>query len=167
MVAYDPTVRGWVMTANYAWQFWLAYLGAVPFALWNTLRSFPAAYQKKHRPFWPSIQTLADIITGGDRKRLLGREACAGRGRTVGALEVLERERVVWVQRRGQGTSMRYMFRVLDHLPLLTPAQVATLSERLQERHARELARCEVDREEWEQLTLPTLAGPMSVTQAC
>jgi hypothetical protein len=164
LVSFDPTVRGWVMTANYAWQFWQPYLGVLPFALWNTLRSFPAAYQTRHRPFWPTIQTLAEVVAGGDRHAILGRAGRAGRGRREGALEVLERERVVWVASTGLGSRARYTFRVLDHLPLLTPQQMGKLSRALQARHARELERCDVDRQEWEQLTLPTLAGAMSRT---
>jgi len=159
IVNFDPTTKGWVMTSNYAWQFWQPLLGTVPFNLWNTLRSFPAAFHRNgDNGFqWPSIQTLADICANRNRHAILGRAARAGRNRTVGALEMLEQERIVWTKSYGTGRNVTYYFRVLDNLPLLTPTQVNRLTPRLQERHQRHISRCELDYEEWQQLTLPSL----------
>jgi len=75
LVHFDPTQRGFVMTSNYAVRFWQPYLKALPFALWNTLRSFASNGTAPDTVF-PSIQTLADICANGNRSRILGRAAC-------------------------------------------------------------------------------------------
>lgn len=171
LVNFDPLRAGFVMTSNYAWQYWQPYLTArehetgarntgVAFCLWNTLRSFPAAWAESGRPQWPSIYTLADMVARGNRHKLLGRNAYGKTrhySRAIGALETLENERIVWPQTIGTGRDTIYLFRVLDNLPLLTPAQIGKLSERLQERHAREIERCRLEFEQWQQLSLPTL----------
>ena len=171
LVNYDPLRAGFVMTSNYAWQYWLPYLAAreretgalntgVAFCLWNVLRSFPAAWAEKGRPQWPSVCTLADMVARGNRHKLLGRSAYGKKrrhNRIVGALEILENEYIVWPQPLGHGRDTIYYFRVLDNLPLLVPAQINKLSERLQERHAREIGRCRLEFEQWQQLSLPTL----------
>jgi len=168
LVSFDPTSKGWVMTSNYAHQFWQPYLtaierengtrsGGIAFPLWQLLRSFPASWQGRSNPNWPSIQTLADIVANGNRHKVLGRAACKGRQRTIGALETLEQARIVWTRTYGQDRDTIYYFRVLDNLPILTPAQTAKLTQRLQERHQREMSKCQIDYEQWQQLTLPTL----------
>lgn len=166
LVNFDPTTAGWVMLANYAIHYWQPYLGITAFALWIALRSFPAAWAGGRVSEWPSIQTLADIVANHNRHRILGRAECKGRRRTIGALEVLENERIVYTRAYGNGPKTIYTFRVLDHLPLLTPQQVNKLTHRLQKRHQHDIARCQLDFEEWEQLTLPTLLNdtPMSQT---
>ncbi len=156
---FDPTQRGFVMTSNYATRFWQPYLNSFcyisPFVLWVTLKSF--AFQADKRDTWPSINTLADICANGDRQYILGRAARKGRKRVVGALEVLEDERIVYVKRVGSGRKVNYKFRVLENLPLLTPAQIELLSRSLQNAHRRWIEASEIDYEEWEQLTLPIL----------
>jgi len=161
LVEFDPTKRGWVQASNYAIRFWQPYLGPLPFALWLTLRSF--AFHAD-RDTWPSIQTLADICANGNRHRILGRATRKGRAAQTGALQVLENERIVWVKRFGSGPTTSYRFRVLESLPLLTPQQVRKLPRTLQEAHDRFVRQCSIDYEEWEQLTLPTLAEAMSRT---
>ena len=173
IIRFDPTTAGFVMTSNYAWQYWQPYLAAVErengarntgvsFCLWNTLRSFPAAWQEEGRPHhWPSIFTLADMVACGNRHKIMGRKeyshGTAKRRGMVGALEILEGEKIVLPHTYGEGRDTVYFFRVLDILPLLTPTQVGKLSTRLQERHERSLERCKLDYNEWKQLTLPTL----------
>jgi len=173
LVNFDLRDRGFVIVPNYVWQYWQPYLAAreretgarntgIAFCLWNTLRSFPAAWDDRKRPHWPTICTLADMTAGGNRHKLIGRSAHGKKrhyNRTVGALEILENERIVWPQTIGTGRDTVYYFRVLDNLPLLVPAQVSQLSTRLQERHAREIERCRLEFEEWQQLSLPTLLG--------
>jgi len=171
LVNFDPTTAGFVMTSNYGWQYWQPYLSTierehgartrVAWALWNTLRAFPAAWSNRGRPEWPSIQTLADMVVCS-RKRITGR-ASRGEGENLrqgfpGAIEILEDEHIVWLHTSGTSAEMiHYSFRVLDNLPLLAPAQVAKLTLLLQERHAREMARYKLDYDEWEQLTLSSL----------
>ena len=171
IINFDPTTAGFVMTSNYAWQYWQPYLAAVErangalttgvsFCLWNTLRSFPAAWVMTGRPQWPSIFTLADMVARGNRHKIMGRSEYGQKrkhSRMIGALEILENERIVWPHTIGTGRETVYCFRVLNSLPILTPLQIGRLSERLQERHAREIERCKLDINDWEQLTLPTL----------
>ena len=171
LVNFDLTSAGFVMTANYVWHFWQPYFAELEratgarntgcvFCLWNTLRSFPAAWAERGQPHWPSISTLADMVAKGNRHKIIGRSAHGKKRyytRTVGALEILENERVVWSHPIGTGRDTIYYFKVLNKLPLLTPAQVGKLSERLQERHAREIQRCRLEFEDWRQLSLPTL----------
>jgi hypothetical protein len=168
LVEFDPTRKGYVQTPNYAVQFWQPYLasvatrmgaprmGGLPFSLWLTLRSYAWG---ANRESWPSIEKIADICAGGNRHSITGRSACRGRGVQIGALDVLEAERLVWARSSGQGPTTRYWFRVLDGLPLLTPAQVVLLSPRLQRAHAQFVKRCEVDYEEWRRLTVASLAS--------
>ena len=170
IINFDPTDRGWVGVSNYAVQYWQPYLatrerqagarsGGIAFPLWITLRSFPAAWG--NAKYWPSVQLLADICANHNRHVILGR-AERGKGentrkRTVGALEILENERVVWPKSYGTGRDIIYVFRVLRVLPLLTSTQISLLTPRLQERHTQELVKCHLDHEEWKQLTLPSL----------
>jgi hypothetical protein len=145
LVEFDPTRRGWIQVSAYAIQFWRPYLSPGPFDLWETIRSYA-----RDGECWPSIQTLADIVADGNKQMLIGR---MDKGkRREGWLEKLERERIVWSHREGQS----YSFRVLDNLPLLTTTQVATLSERRQQAHARFLEKANLDRADWEQATVPT-----------
>ena len=160
LVEFDPTERGWVKSPNYAIRFWQPYLTNIPFAVWLVLRSF--AYND-YRLAWPSVQTLADICAGGNRCLISGRAAHKGhKRRTVGALETLESERIIWIKRHGTGRSTSYAYRVLDFLPLLTPTQVQRLSRTRQEAHAGFLHRAYIDLEEWKKLTLPTLTVPFA-----
>jgi len=153
LMEFDPTQRGWFKVSNYALRFWLPYLGQDAFNLWQTLCAF--AYSVKLGSQWPCIDTLADIVTDGSRKRLTGRDS---HGKHYeGALETLERERIVrYEQLHRNGW---YHFRVLEHLPLLTPQQVGKLPERLQTMHVDWVKRCDIDFEEWQQLAMPTLGS--------
>ncbi len=168
LVHFDPREMGHVRISNYAAQYWQPYLHAIErdhrcrctgcsFDLWLTLKSFPAHYATRSRPQWPTIQTLADIVTNGNRHKILGRCQRKDRPAVVGAIEILENHRIVWLSSRGAGRQVEYAFRVLDRLPLLTPPQVDRLSPRLQERHKNDLLSCELNLQEWEQLTLPML----------
>lgn len=167
LISFDPTQRGFVMTSNYAWQYWQPYLAArerqngarntgVAFCLWNTLRTFPAAWNESSL-LWPSIYTLADMVACGNRHKILGRAEQHNRPPMLGALKLLEIEHIVWARACGEDSEIIYRFRILDNLPLLTPSQVAILSERLQERHAREIERCKLDYDEWVQLPMSSL----------
>ena len=166
LVHFDPTCRGFVMLSNYAIRFWQPHLGPRPFALWVALRSF-AWHSDRHG--WPSIQTLADICAGGNRHLILGRagRADGSRSRTVGAIETLAQHRILWPRTTGAGRNTRYYFRVLSHLPLLTPAQLHHMPKSLHAAHTTFLRRSEIDRETWQQLTMdslcpnqPLMAGP-------
>lgn len=161
LVSFDPTLKGFVMVANYAARFWQPYLKtfgspASPFELWVTLKAF--AYDSS-KDSWPSIETLADMCGDGQRYKILGRAERKNCKRIIGSLEVLEQQRIAYVKRSGQGRSRSYRFRVLEHLPLLTPRQVEQLSPRLQQAHKSWLLKCRLDYEEWNQLSFPSLTG--------
>ena len=157
LLRLNPQQFGFVKVSNYAVRFWQPYLGVQPFALWITLRSF--AYTA-NRAVWPSIQTLADICSGGNRHALLGRAARGSRAAQEGALTVLETERIIRVVRRGAGTGMAYSFRVVDPLPLLTPFQVERLALGLRLAHERFVKKISVDLELWRGVGLESLVPP-------
>ena len=148
----DPAQQGYAVVHNYAAYFWRPYLGNTAFALWELLVSF--CYGERDVAF-PSISRLARMLTNSDHSRAVvtGRRrprATKGTGpaaerRTLGALEVLRRERLVQVRRRGRGPTARYTFRLLKTLPLLRPEQVARLSPKLQYDHANWLERYGID----------------------
>jgi hypothetical protein len=172
LVEYDPTKRGFVQTSNYAWRFWQPYLGGKAFRLWGAIRSF--AYEASHTGWWPSIRALAEICFRGDKSQVIGRNRKRTRKRedgseyeitewAPGTLEILEQEKIVWYKRvkarHGKLVYERYIFRVLDSLPLLTPTQVQSLSPYLQTKHEKFVRKCAIDYEEWQQLSFPTLTG--------
>lgn len=149
LVEFDPTKRGWIQAGSYAIRFWMAYLGQGPFCLWLALRSFAQTGAA-----WPSITALADIVANGDKQRLIGRQR--GGKWVAGWLDELEQERIIWYKKDETG---HYHFRVLDSLPLLTPTQTGRLRPGLQRAHDAFLQRANLDFEEWQQLTLPSLVG--------
>jgi len=160
LVDFDPRdAGGFTQLTNYDIWFWQPLIGPLPFALWTTLRSFPPAWNVNTtiRTEWPSIQTLADMCAATNRQMILGRAARPGHARMIGALEILEKERIVWTRKWGSGRDTLYRFNVLNKLPILTPPQVAQLTPRLQARHERKITAANVDYEQWQQLTLLTL----------
>lgn len=151
IVNFDPTRKGFVQISCYAVQFWQPYIGLKPFSLWVAIRSY-AWYAR--RAAWPTIRTLSEICFRGNRQQITGRLS-QGQYYT-GALETLEVHRIVWYTLSLDG---RYIFNLLDNLPLLTPEQVQTLRPHRRKAHRRFLRRCELDFEQWSQLTLPSLAN--------
>jgi len=135
---------GFVMIPHYAQYFWRPYLGLAAFALWQMLLSF--CYGSKDTA-WPSVSRLSRMLTNSDNSRHVVRGRVRrdhGRERFVpGALQVLERERLVRVLGAEGTRGATYIFRVRRSLPLLRPEQVARLSPSLQRDHARFLARAE------------------------
>jgi len=159
LFSFDPTQRGFVMTSNYATRFWQPYLDLFkakvpPFLVWQTLKSFAFECQLKD---WPSIEMLADICARGQRYKLLGRAERKGCGQIIGAFEVLEAERIIYIKKKGRAKRISYHFRVMENLPLLTPRQVERLPERVQRSHKNFIKKCQIDHDEWEQMTLNSL----------
>ena len=153
LVEFDPTKRGYVQTSNYAWQFWLPLIKPLPFCVWNLLRSY--AFQRSEAN--PSISLLADVSANSNRHSIRGRAASEARPHeTIGALALLEEQRIIWVIRKGEGRHTTYNFKVMNSLPLLTSAQIAQLPQSVQAAHQKFLKRCQIDLDEWQQQTLPT-----------
>jgi hypothetical protein len=157
VVQFDPTKRGYLMTPHYAVRFWQPYLTPVPFGLWMTLCSY--AYTSIRDERWPSVEMIADICAKGNRSAILGRNERRGRTAQTGAATILERENIIQHWTTGAGRETRHWFRVLESLPLLTPAQVQALPSRLQEAHERFIMKSKIDFDEWQRLTAPTLAA--------
>ncbi|MGQ9494075.1 MAG: hypothetical protein ACUVR2_09970 [Anaerolineae bacterium] len=137
----DPAQYGYTMVSNYALYFWRPYLGNAAFSLWELLLSF--CYGERDIAY-PSISRLARMLTNSDHNRAVvtGRRKPAARASGVsstaryeGALDILCREGLVQVIRRGRGPTVSYTFRVCKVLPLLRPDQVARLSPSLQRDH--------------------------------
>jgi hypothetical protein len=172
LVHTDPSHAGWVMTSNYAWRYWAPLLGliepgygAVPFAVWNTLRSF-AWHVGAGKGTWPSINELAWMCCKGDRHRLLGRNPRVGRVSDRGILPLLQEQGVVITHVIDPFDDPRrrlYGFRVLESLPVLTPAQVEMLPRVLRDSHERYLKVLQVDVQQWRKLvSLSLVAQPVT-----
>jgi len=146
----DPAQQGYTIVHNYALYFWRPYLGNTAFALWELLLSF--CYGDRDIAY-PSIARLARIITNSDHSRavITGRRRTAQDAHQQGALQILCREGLVQVMRRGHGPTARYTFRVLKSLPLLRPEQVARLCPKLQRDHAAWLERYGIDEQTYRQ----------------
>jgi hypothetical protein len=146
LLEFDPTRKGWLALPHYATRFWMPYLDDTCWKLWLALKDLA------NTKTTPTVERLAAMCAGGTRQRLTGRNH---RGAWLkGAIEILENERILWYKRTGN----QYKFRTLEVLPLLTPTQVATLPPPLPEDHTNWLKMCDLDYEEWQQLTVPTLA---------
>ncbi len=166
----NPAQHGYTIVHNYALYFGRPYLGNTAFGLWELLLSFcygdcDVAY--------PSISRLARMLTNSDYSRAVvtgrrsaPRESAAPEAKETqarkqtraakrscyqGALDVLCRERLLQVRRRGQGPTTRYTFRVSKSLPLLRPEQAAHLSPSLQRDHAAWLERYGIDEQAYRQ----------------
>ena len=134
LIHHDPRDTGFVMISNYAIQFWQPLLSQDAWCLWVTLRSYAWDAQ---RWAWPSIRTLAEIVTNGNRHRITGRAERNDRARQIGAIESLEAEGLLRVSRDAD----TYLFRVIDKLPLLSPARIKLLPAHLRRAHKRYLQR--------------------------
>jgi len=157
-IEINPAQHGYTIVHNYALYFWRPYLGNTAFALWELLLSF--CYGDCDTAY-PSISRLSRMLTNSDHSRAVvtGRRRTGPAARSgarskchhPGALDVLRRERLVQVMRRGHGPTTRYTFRVLKWLPLLRPEQVARLSPSLQRDHATWLERYGIDAQSYRQ----------------
>ena len=165
LVEFDPLQKGFVQVSNYALYFWQPYLGlkmpgrgtfGLPFAAWTFLKSFAWGSGTAR----PSIERMAATIAGGNRHVLLGRAARGGempRPAYPGALDLLETERLTRAVKQGEGRDITYRFRVLNTLPILTPAQVAPFPFKLRAAHKDFLEDAGFDLATWQAITLPTL----------
>ncbi|MBC7233926.1 MAG: hypothetical protein H5T68_11880 [Chloroflexi bacterium] len=161
----DPAQCGYTVVSNYALYFWRPYLGNTAFALWELLLSF--CYGERDIAY-PSISRLARMLTNSDHNRAVvtGRRrrakdaGAASPSRHEGALDILHREGLVQVIRRGYGPTASYTFRVCKTLPLLRPEQVARLSPSLQRDHANWLERHGIGTPPCEEALAPAASPP-------
>jgi len=158
MVEFDPLQKGFVQVSNYALYFWQPYLGmkmpgrgtyGLPFAAWQFLKSFAFGSGVVR----PSIERMAATIANANRYLLLGRP---DKDRP-GALQILSDESLICIVRYGEGRETAYRFRVLNSLPLLTPAQIAPFPRNLQDAHENFLESAGFDLAIWRAITALTL----------
>lgn len=153
---------------EYTHLFWRAYLGAVPFALWDTL----CLLQLNMKPgdAWPTIRTLAALLGPGvTRHTILGRAPSRSHPGQPGALDRLGGEGLVKYAAEGDHPAIyRYTFKVHTILPLLTPAQVRDMATRgddydghLEALHADALARMGVTVYRWSQTRRRSFVEPL------
>ena len=149
LVEFDPTKRGYIQSSSYAIRFWMPYLGRGPFLLWLLLKSF-AYGANAYGAAWPTIPTLADIMCT-NRQQITGRTRDGKH--YDGWIETLENERIIWYKLRGN----RYIYRVMESLPLLTTRQMERLPHNIQEAHRKWLEFSEIEVADWRQLTMTSL----------
>jgi len=129
MVASDP-MRAFMPLSHYANRFWKAYVGSSAFSLWELLCSY-GYYVGRGGNEWPTVELLAASLEG-DRHTILGRKRkIDGReSYSEGLLVKLERARLARHYTEidpDKPTMTVHSFAVYPDLPVLSPAQVATL----------------------------------------
>lgn len=153
---------------EYIHLFWRAYLGAVPFALWDTLCVLQLNMSAGDA--WPPIKTLAALLGPGvTRLTILGRAPSKKHPGQPGALERLAVEGLVKYSVEGDHPAVyRYTFRVHTILPLLTPLQVRDMVTRgkdydshLEALHSDALARMGVTVYRWNQTRRRSFVQPL------
>lgn len=139
LIEPDATRAHWIRLPAYSLRFWLPYLGRGPFLLWELLRSL--GYTETR----PTIERLAATLDV-ERQTIIGRVKYEEY--VAGWLDKLEEENIVAyrVEKR------RYHFGVLEHLPLLSPIQVATLAPSLQADHHAFVTGHKLNLTKWEQM---------------
>jgi len=190
LLQFDVETAGWSKLANYATTFWSELLGPAAFLVWVAVKAEDIRRNKTARTpgLRYSVARLARIAAGGNSQAITGVwrtcrsqsmvegdqpcEHCQERGgeRTAahvcrywrpGAFDVLQMEGAAQIQRMGAGLKTSYRITVWNILPLLTPAQAARLNPVTQEQHDRWIRRQGLDPEQWERLTVASLALPM------
>jgi hypothetical protein len=143
-VEFNLLERGWLRTPSYYDLFWQPIMGHIAYAFWR--------YQQVTN-FTSGAFTRERVIDIGRAAAHLGvhREVLKGPqpgqcGAALGRLVELGLGAFVI---SGQGSHMIYRGKVRRRLPLLTPAQVAMLSEQQQEDHARWLVDAGFDLDAW------------------
>lgn len=146
--AEATTIEDWFQSASikalpglplpgrtYESLYWRPYLGGMAFVLWQVLVDHQPQVKVNPDGRWPTISVLEKTLGVGDRYTLLGREATKHRPAQVGALDRLRDEGLAIYSVIGEGKGSRYWFSVIEHLPLLAPAQANQLPMVLRRRH--------------------------------
>jgi hypothetical protein len=189
LLAFDPNSAsggGFWKMGHYANWFWAAYLGTVP---WRVYELVVSGDKRADKTEWTpprrySISELARAVASGRQGRP-NRDQIRGRYRRIrgervwrpGAFDRLTREGVARIEwhdgsvhwrpwqpggscRPGKsGIRIVYRISVVTSLPLLSPRQVACLPAENQVAHERYMADRAQDLAAWEQIALHTLAG--------
>lgn len=145
---FDILSRGWVTTPSYVIKFWMPLVGVEAFGAYLLLKAIYYNTEGKWtRTRTVYLQLLADTC-GCHRQTLIGRNGKKGK------LWRLQEEGIAHIQVTGNTKTRRYIIRVLNNLPMLTPTQLAKLPLLVQKEHATFLVMAKLEKEEWEQLSL-------------
>lgn len=143
-----------VQTSHYAIRFWLPLLGMEAFTLLVVISSYHYEVEHLNRPA-PSLTKLASKMGYSDTLALKGRKAYGvsdPRAARPGLLDRLRDHQLCLHRTEGYGKGIRHFFDYLtkvEDLPLLTPRQVARLSEADKEEHTTWLKLHKVNLEAW------------------
>lgn len=152
----DP-LGSFVKTSHYAIRFWRPYLGADVFDLLQIISSYAYEFEVLRKD-GPSLKTLIQKMgRGGETRRLTGRPG-SGKGGTYrdgsyGWLNELRDHHLCdhWTDGHGRGSKQYFdHLTKIGDLPLLTPKQIAQLSEDDQQEHEEWLRiHTGIDYDEW------------------
>lgn len=153
------------MERTYTDLFWRAYLGDAPYALWGVLCSL-LWYVEANDGRWPPIKTLAELMgQGATRFTILGRKAFPSRPAQEGAIDVLQRENLIYYWTEGDTRHLHYYFSVETDLPLLTPNQAGQLTKATRKLHQKYLAEvARIDPARWGAIAEASLVLPFVVS---
>jgi hypothetical protein len=146
---FNLYARGWLRTPTYYELFWQPILGYVAYGYWRLMQVlyWNSPSDRHTRRVRLDIQDSAASL-GVSRDLIRGKPA-QGLG---GALQVLEDHGLAEVEHHAAGRASVYSGRFLRALPLLAPAQVATLTQTQQEEHFDWLLAAGYDPTHWERL---------------
>lgn len=148
---------------EYIRYYWRPYLEAPAYGLWDILLATQQQIRQGKLPGWPSVEAIALLVGQGDRYTILGRKATATRPAQPGTIHRLGEERIAVYTVIDEGTTaQRYVFEVQESLPMLTPAQVATLPSVIRRLHRKQLKAAKL-LERWERLAEATQVRPLGV----
>lgn len=161
---FDTHSAGWMPVSHYENAFWAAFLGRVPWRVWELVR---LADRRRKKEGWTparrwtapslarSVPCSRHSITGtnrqceADRPEAFQDPAGIWRFHQWGAFDWLGAAGVGKVVRVGTGRRTTYQLSVLVKLPVLRPEQAAKLAGLLQVRHDRWLADRGIDPRPW------------------
>jgi hypothetical protein len=144
---FNLYARGWLRTPTYYELFWQPVLGYVAYAYWRLMQVlyWNTPSNRFTRRVRLDIQDSAASL-GVSRDLIRGKPA-QGLG---GALATLQDHGLAEVERHAAGRATVYSGRFHRTLPLLTPAQVARLTQTQQEEHLDWLLSAGYDPVDWE-----------------
>lgn len=149
----ESPLTPYIFVQKYAIWYWQPLLGSLAFSTWLMLRTLDKLNEGRGIKHKLSVEILAATLDC-HRQSLTGRNPS---GKIEGAFGVLNQFKLSRIEVIGKGHDAIYWARVLNAVPLLTPAQVERLPDLIRERHAIFLRDFSVDVEKWEQLEIPTL----------
>jgi hypothetical protein len=146
---------GWFPVSRYESLFWRPLLGRVAWSVWEIIRATDIRSKDKKTDWTPVVRWTAPALAehiGCGKQAVVGVNRTNGDGRLHrhgGAFERLSELEIGHVERQGQEPHVIYLVSVRVRLPLLTPAQIGLLPDRLQMGHDRWLSEHGFDPQDW------------------